>query len=203
MPTPHILEIIGVTTGLINVILIARNNTWNWLFGIIAVTCYIFVFLHAKLYADMSLQIIYLLLSFYGLYEWRFGAAQHSPLPITRATRRILLSAIAASILLFVWISFVLQHYTDSTTVFLDAVTTALSLVAQYMMCRKWLEHWFIWFLVNSISVIMYFEKNLYLTASLYAIFLFFCFYGFAVWKRELHTVSNRHFDSDFVSETI
>ena len=184
--TSHGLEILATISGLLNIYLAARANIWNWLFGIITVSLYLVIFLNVKLYADMSLQLIFFSLQFYGLYEWLYGGVRHTALSITRATTAIFLIAFSATILLYLSISFILQHYTDSTTVSIDAFTTALSLVAQWMMSKKWLEHWLLWMLVDIISIDMYFNKSLYFTSGLYAIFFILCVLGYYTWKNQL-----------------
>ena len=65
---------------------------------------------------------------------------------------------------------------------FLDALTTVLSLVAQYLLCRKRLENWIVWIVVDAIYVPLYLSRDLDLTALLYALFLVMCIYGLRAW---------------------
>lgn len=180
------LETPAVIFGLLNIYLAARANILNWLFGIFSICLYIVIFFQVKLYADMSLNVIFLLLQFYGWYEWLHGGEKRSELRVTHATKQVHGIAILATGILFVVVAYILQHYTDSTTVYFDSFTTALSLVAQWMMTRKWLENWWLWIVVDVISVKMYLIKHLYLTAGLYAVFLFLCVMGYFTWKKSL-----------------
>lgn len=182
----HKIELVAALAGLINIFLAARNSIWNWLFGIITVSLYLIVFYHAKLYADMCLQFLFLLMQFYGIYQWRYGGDKKSERHISHAPVRVYFLALINTCILFCIIAHSLHHYTDSSTVYIDAVTAALSLVAQWMMSRKWIEHWLIWLLVNSISVDMYFDKGLYFTAALYGIFIVLCCMGFRFWQKNL-----------------
>ncbi len=182
----HYLEAPATIAGLINVYLAARANIWNWLFGIITVTLYMLIFYQVKLYADMSLQFIFLILQFYGCYQWLYGGKNHAELDVQRASYSIYLFALSLTLILFAFIAFILHTYTDSTTVIIDAITTAMSLVAQWMMSKKWVENWWLWILVDVISIKMYLFKLLYLTSGLYAVFFIICCMGYMTWRKQL-----------------
>lgn len=182
----HMLETPAVIFGLLNIYLAARASILNWLFGIFSICLYAVIFFQVKLYADMSLNVIFLLLQFYGWHEWLHGGEKRSELLVTRASTTIYMIAMTATAILFAIIAYILGHYTDSTTVYFDSFTTALSLVAQWMMTRKWIENWWLWIVVDIISVKMYLIKHLNLTAGLYAIFLGLCVMGYFTWRKAL-----------------
>ena len=69
---------------------------------------------------------------------------------------------------------------------FWDAVTTTFSLAAQYLLTKKWLENWYVWMAADVIYIPLYFYKHLYLTGSLYFLFLWLCVYGLSLWRRSL-----------------
>lgn len=182
----HYLEIPATLAGILNVYLAARTNIWNYLFGIIMVSLYMVIFFDAKLYADMCLQFIFFSLQFYGIYQWLHGGKNHTHLNITQANKKIWWIAVIATLLLFFSIAYVLARYTDSNSVYIDAFTTALSIVAQWMLSKKWLENWLLWIIVDIISIKMYIFKNLYLTAGLYLLFLIICCIGYYQWRKSL-----------------
>jgi len=182
MLTPTILEISASIAAIINVYLAARANIWNWFFGIITVTLYAIVFWKVKLFADMSLQIVFLLLQFYGWYAWRH-IDPFSTLTISRCDLLDYLVGTIGLVALFGGYVFVLK-LTTSTTVYIDAITTSLSLVAQWLLCRKRLENWLLWMIVDLISIKMYVMKELYVTSGLYFIFLIICILGYWEWKK-------------------
>jgi nicotinamide mononucleotide transporter len=67
---------------------------------------------------------------------------------------------------------------------FLDALTTVLSLIAEYMLARKLLESWWVWITADVIYIGLYTYRSLYLTAVLYALFLAMCLVGLVRWRR-------------------
>ena len=70
------IEIFGALTGVLYVFLEIRQNLWLWPVGIITSAVYIIVFFTGKLYADMSLQGYYLMISVIGWYWWTKGSGQ-------------------------------------------------------------------------------------------------------------------------------
>ncbi|MET0955217.1 MAG: nicotinamide mononucleotide transporter, partial [Cryobacterium sp.] len=81
-------------------------------------------------------------------------------------------------------IAFALHSYTDSTTEIADAATTSVSLVAQYMLNRRWLENWFVWIAVDVTYVGLFLYKGLNITAALYLLFIGLCVIGYRGWAR-------------------
>ena len=182
----HILEKPATVAAFLNIFLAARNSIWNWLFGLIAVTLYGFIFYATKLYGNMSLQAVYFLFQIYGFYQWQYGGEKHSKLAVTQMPIRQYFFMSIAFVILFVAYFFTLSDYTNSTTPFIDALTTAVSLVAQWMMCKRWIENWFLWMIMDLIAIEMYWNKDLHLTAALYASFFILCCFGYRTWKKSI-----------------
>ena len=178
------LEFWGFVTGAACVWLAVKEHVWNWPIGILNDALYLVVFFRSKLYADSLLQIFFISVSIYGWWAWLYGGARHTELQAGRTTARqaaIYAVALAAST---AGIYFLLHRYTDSNVPFWDAFTTALSLVAQYMLGRKLLENWLVWILADIIYIGVYAYKNLYLTSVLYLVFLIMCVFGWLRWKK-------------------
>ena len=72
------LEKIAVACGLANIYLTVRQNIWCWPVGVVMVSLYIYIFFHAKLYSDAGLNVFFLVMQFYGWYEWTRGGVDHS-----------------------------------------------------------------------------------------------------------------------------
>ena len=184
---PSWTEILGFITGAACVWLLVKQSIWNWPIAIVNYLFFIVLFFESKLYGDMGLQFLYLLIAIYGWWSWLHGGADHhSRLEIGRTSARgwVLLSALTVAMTL--GFTFALRRYTDSAVPFLDAVTTALSVTAQFMQSRKWLETWHVWILADVIYIGLYTMKHLYLTAGLYAIFIGMCVAGLVEWQRSL-----------------
>ena len=181
------IESLGFVTGAVCVLLAVKENVWNWPIGILNNLVYLVVFWHSKLYADSGLQLFYIAISVYGLWNWLYGGEKHTHAPISHVARTealVLLAATAASAGI---LYYVLRHFTDSTVPLGDATTTALSLAAQYMLGRKIIENWLVWITADVLYIGLYCYKSLYLTALLYAIFIAMCVAGYLRWQRTMN----------------
>ena len=184
-------ETLGFLSGVVCVWLIVRENIWNWPVGIANNIFYVFVFWSARLYADMSLQFVYIALGMLGLYRWLYGGARHDALHISRISGKtsIYLSVfIVASVTA---LTFYLKRVQDAAP-FLDACTAVLSICAQYLLTKKILENWWLWIVTDTISVGLYLYKSLALTALLYAVFLAMCITGLIEWRTTLRNPAPR-----------
>jgi nicotinamide mononucleotide transporter len=176
-------EVLGFVTGAWCVWLLVEENIWNWPIGIANNAFYVVVFWRARLFADMSLQVVYIVLSIIGWYLWLHGGSGHGRLSVQRTRwREGTLIAVAVVVMTVAGTAF-LRTVRDSAP-FLDSLTTSISLAAQYMLTRKLIENWHLWIGVDVIYVGLYASRALPLTAVLYAIFLTMCIVGLLEWRR-------------------
>lgn len=178
------LEIVAVAVTLLCVWLVVKQNMWTWPLGLIAVTLYGFLFFREKLYADMGLQVVYFAFNLYGWYEWLWGGEGHTRLKVSKTPRVIFGLLLVLGALLSVVIGWNLARHTDAAAPYLDSTLTSYSLVAQFMMTRKWIENWHVWITVDIAYVYLFITRNLYLTAGLYAVFIILATMGLIEWKR-------------------
>ncbi len=186
------LEIIGTLVGLIYLWLEYRASIWLWVANVVMPAIYVFVYYQAGLYADFGINIYYLIISFYGIYWWWRGSKtsgnhqqeKTEELAISHTPRQVWprLGVVCAALLVF--IAFVLIRYTDSTVPWLDSLTTALSIVAMWMLARKYVEQWLVWMVVDAVSAGLYVYKELYFTAGLYAFYTVIAYFGYKEWRR-------------------
>ena len=182
------LDWIAAITGAISVYLSTRENIWSWPTAIVNVTLYFIVFRRAGLYSDMGLQVVYLVLSIYGWYEWLYGGKNRSTLPVSRATSREWLIVTPVAVLFWLVLGRSTAMLPGVALPYLDAGLATLSLVAQWMMTRKILENWVLWIVADIVYVPMYVYKGLPVTAALYAIFLALAVLGLRSWWRSYQT---------------
>ena len=183
------IEIFGVVTGILYVILEVKQNRFLWPLGIITSAAYIYIFFTGKFYADMGLQVYYVLISIYGWYYWSRGGAKEikGELPVVRINRQQLILLFLTFAFSWAGIYFVLDRYTDSSVPLGDSFTTALAIVATWMLARKIIEQWFLWIIANVVSIALYIYKGLYPTVILYAVYAGLAVYGYLEWKRSMN----------------
>ena len=180
------LEWTAAVAGAISVFLSARQNIWSWPTAIVNVSLYTFIFYTSGLYSDMGLQVVYLTLSVYGWYQWLRGGAGHTPLKVSRASRRVWITSAIAALAFWFFLWQVTARLPGVSLPWLDSGLTTLSLVAQWMMTRKIVENWVLWIIADIVYVPMYLYKDLHVTAGLYAVFLALAVMGLVQWSRSL-----------------
>ncbi|MDQ1296365.1 MAG: nicotinamide mononucleotide transporter [Bacteroidota bacterium] len=207
------IEIFGAITGILYVIFEIRQNIWLWPVGIITSAVYIWVFFTGKLYADMSLQGYYLIISILGWYWWIKGSGLRaqgagegstvSPLEggpvgvypstdtnqlnVTRLIRKtgLILTVVFSILFVVMWI--ILDRLTDSPVPGWDSFITSLSIIATWMLARKIYEHWYLWIVVNIAASLLFFTRGLYPTVILYVVYCAMSFVGLIEWKKSLN----------------
>jgi nicotinamide mononucleotide transporter len=178
-------EVLGFITGAVCVLLVVEQHIWNFPVGIANNLVFIALFLSARLYGDMALQVVYLVLGGIGWYQWLYGGAGHTALRVRRTP--LLEAAVLAGIGIIATVggTWYLARIGDAAP-FLDALTTVLSLIAQYLLNGKRLENWFVWIAADVLYIYLYLTKGLYLTAVLYALFIVMCIAGVRAWRAAL-----------------
>lgn len=178
-------ESVGFITGVWGVWLQVRESHWNWPVQLVSSAFYVVVFMQARLFADTSLNVLYVILYLLGWYWWLRGGERHTELRIGRTPWHLALALTVAGGVATAGMTVFLTSVRDAAP-FLDALTTVMSLVALLLMARKLFESWWVWIAVNAIYVGLYFYKQLPLTAVLYALFVVLSVAGLLNWRRLL-----------------
>jgi nicotinamide mononucleotide transporter len=179
----------GFATGIICVWLAARANIWNFHFGIVNSVILGLVFVQQRLFADTSLQVVFVVLNARGLMEWRAGHTVAESDPVFRLDRRThgILLVVTVALTLVLWK--VLGLLKGSAPI-IDALVTSLSIAAQWLLNRRMLENWAWWIAVDLISIPLYVSRGLPLIAALYVVFLLLCVQGHMRWRRHVAPVA-------------
>lgn len=186
------LEVVAAVFGAVSVYLSARQHLASWPTAIVNVVLSAVVYYGARLYSDAGLQGVYLVLSLYGWYEWKYGGADRTELPVTRTPSAHAAALGALTVAAALAIGTLTTRYTDVLqhnrpwVPWTDATLTAASLAAQWMMTRKLVENWLVWIAVDVVYVPLLAYKGLYAFAVLYAVFLGLAVKGYVDWRRDL-----------------
>jgi nicotinamide mononucleotide transporter len=178
-------ETLGFVTGAACVYLVVKEHVWNFPIGIANNIVFFVLFTRASLFADAGLQVIFLALAAHGWYAWLHGGPNREPLWVHNAPPRVLLACLLA-VAVGTFAIRELLLVMKGAAPFLDAFTTALSLTAQYLLNRKFIENWMVWITADVLYVYMYFTKGLPLTAVLYAGFIGLCVMGWRQWRSSM-----------------
>lgn len=194
-----IIEITGAVIGLIYLYLEYKANVWLWPVGIVMSIFYVVIFFHGKFYADAAVYLYYIGANAYGLFQWTRSRKKTlgedevtTDLPITHVPAKRILPLVAITFTLWMILYLILRTVTDSPIPLGDAFTTAVSIVATWMLAQKYLEQWMLWIVVNIVSTILYFWKGLYPTGILFIVYVIVAVLGYFRWKKEMVKDDNK-----------
>lgn len=167
------------------VLLSIRQIVWAWPLMIASSVLYGVLFFASKLYGQAALQGMFIAIAVYGWWQWRRRAAGEAPLVVRGLRRSQRLLIVAAWLALTAALAVAMTRLTDAASPWLDAFTTAGSLVAQTLTARKLTEAWPGWLVVNGVSVALFVQQQLWTTALLYGVFVVLSAVGWWQWRRD------------------
>ena len=187
-------EIAAVFLGICYLLLALRESIWCWPCALLSTAIYIWLFGNFKLYMESLLNIYYLLMAFYGFHLWRGGNNEDKSIRIQYWPWRHHLIAISCVVLLSLISGILLQNNTDAVWPFLDSFTTWGAVLTTFMVAKKIIENWIYWFIIDGLSILIYIERGLYPTATLFFIYEIIVIFGFFSWlqryRQQNHHVS-------------
>lgn len=186
------IEILGTIVGIVYLWLEYKANIYLWLVSIIMPAIYLYIFYVAGLYADFAINIYYLLIAIYGWLAWKYGFKLFSlkkennrveVLKISSIPKKLWIRLFLVYALLQLLITWVLVIYTNSDVPWLDSFTTSVSIIAMWLLARKYVEQWLVWIIVDVVCVGLYIYKDLYFTSALYALYAIIAVFGYFKWR--------------------
>jgi len=181
------LEIAAVVLSLLMVGCNIREIHWGWPLAIVASIMYFALFWRSRLYGDASLQVFFAVVALWGWWQWLRGTSgDGAALHVSRLPARGVIATVLACAVLWPLTGWFLDTYTDTDVPWWDAFPTAVSVVGQFLLGRKYIENWIVWIVVNVVSVGLFAYKGLWLTVGLYGVFILLSIAGWAAWRRRL-----------------
>ena len=184
-----VAELLGFVTGAASVWLTVLARISNFPVGIANSAFFLVLFASVRLFADSGLQVVYIVLGFAGWWQWLYGGADRARLVVSRS-RPLLLGACVLFVAVGTAALTVILRAVHDVAPFWDALTTAVSLAAQFLLNCKKIENWAFWIVADLVYIPLYVVKRLDLTAVVYVLFLGMCLMGAAAWRRALRTAS-------------
>lgn len=175
-------EALAVVLGILYLLLAVREHLWCWYAAFVSTTIFLFLFWKVNLLMESALQVYYLVMAVYGWWQWQHGGDEQQELAISSWSYRHHLAAGAAILALSAASAFLLSRYTSAALPFLDSFTTWGSVLTTWMVARKILENWLYWLLIDSVSIYLYLDRELYLTAALFVAYLIIAVFGYRKW---------------------
>ena len=187
----HWVEIAGAVTGLFAIYFQIKQMVVFWPISLVNVLLYIVVYYNSRLYAEVSLQFYYLVVSIYGWYYWSKADSvtgkKSRPVSVCSVSLLVYLGIIFLGS--FAGMAFLLKQYTNTDVPYVDAFITSLSFIATWLLAKKKIENWIVWIVADAVSVGVYFYKELYATIVLFSVLTILAFVGYYQWKKDLNKI--------------
>ncbi len=182
----HALEGLGLMVGVAYLWWEYHANPKVWIASMIMPAISMWIYFSKGIYADFTINIYYLLMAVYGYWAWTRHGKKEKKKALKISHTPLWAWGVALLALGVCWgvLSWLLVNFTDSTVPYIDAFTTALSIVATWMMARKYAEQWLAWLVVDAVSAYLYYYKGLIFYPVLYGIYTVIAGFGYAKWLR-------------------
>ena len=175
-------EMLAVVLALAYLILAVRQNAWCWAAALVSTAIYTVVFWDAALLMQSALNVYYMAMAVYGWWHWRHGGEGDTPLPIRRWPLGRHLAALASIAVAAAASGALLSAHTEAARPYLDALITWGAVVTTFMVARKVLENWYYWLVIDTVSIGLYLDRGLLLTAALFVGYIVLIFFGIRAW---------------------
>lgn len=185
-----LLEVTAVVFAMAYLLLAVRENVWCWFFAFISTAIYTVLFWDVSLLMESALNVYYMLMAVYGWYQWTRGGTNGGDLPhalavrsMTGAQHALTITAIAVFSLVS---GYLLGEHSTAAWPYVDSFTTWASVITTYLVARKYLQNWLYWIVIDTVSIPLYIDRGLNLTALLFVAYVIIAVVGYFKWRDHL-----------------
>jgi nicotinamide mononucleotide transporter len=188
----HYIELLATVTGILYILFTIREKILLWFFGIVSSALFVWVFFKSSIYAYSFLYIYYVIMGFYGWYNWSRPRdpeeGSSNQLSVHKTSPAGLIICISVSLLFAFPVYLLLRKYSDSDVAWLDALLSSSGMVATWMLTQKMIEQWIFWIVIDLLSCSLMIYKGLYPSSLLFAAYALLALKGFIEWRKGLST---------------
>ncbi|MAT52724.1 MAG: nicotinamide mononucleotide transporter [Porticoccaceae bacterium] len=185
-------EGIAVVLAIAYLLLAMKESLWCWYCAFVSTAIYTVLFWEVSLLMESALNVFYMVMAVYGWWQWRRGGERHQGVAIHRwplSTHAVLIGIV---LLISVGSGYWLTENTRAVWPYVDAFTTWASVVTTWMVAKKVIENWLYWIVIDSVSVFLYLDRGMYLTALLFVAYVVIVIFGYFSWRQHEQCVDSR-----------
>ena len=166
------LEPLSVLLAIAYLLLAARQNLWCWACALGSSLLYV-------------LNIFYAVMAVVGWWQWRkAGSDGKAALQIHCLPWQQHLLLLGGMLLLAFANGWIMERYSTAVWPYVDSFTTWASIFTTIMVIRKVLENWWYWLAIDTVSIYLYWARDLPLTALLFVLYVALIPIGLLAWRR-------------------
>ncbi|MGE3317869.1 MAG: nicotinamide riboside transporter PnuC [Candidatus Berkiella sp.] len=178
------LDFTGASLSLISTYYFTQARRLAWLVGLFAIVLNSVLYWQKGIYGHLILESIYFISMIYGWYQWSVGLSNKPSLPIRYLSIEQFGYYVLLAVISIALTAQVLSTLTDSTIPYWDATTTVLSLIAQWLLCRKIIHCWILWFIVDALVALLQLYKGMPFHSAVHWLYLFMAVVGYYRWRQ-------------------
>ena len=183
-------ELVAVIFAIAYLLLAVRENILCWLFAFFSTAIYTVLFWDVSLLMESALNVYYMAMAVYGWYQWTRGGYNGGGEPhalgvqsMSNQQHALVITAIA--VLTFVS-GYLLSEHSSAAWPYIDSFTTWASVITTYLVTKKYLQNWLYWIVIDTVSIPLYIDRGLNLTALLFAAYVVIAVFGYLGWRKHL-----------------
>lgn len=181
-------EVVAVIFAIAYLLLAVQENILCWLFAFMSTAIYTVLFWDVSLLMESALNVYYMAMAVYGWYQWTHGGHNGDDEPHTLAVQSMSAKqhtlVIAVTAVLVVISGYLLSEHSSAVWPYVDSFTTWASVITTYLVTQKYLQNWIYWIVIDAVSIPLYIDRGLGLTALLFAAYIIIAFFGYRSWRK-------------------
>lgn len=179
-------EAVAMILAIAYLLLAIKQSLWCWAAAFFSTLIYSVIFFDVSLLMDSALNVYYIIMAVYGWYSWKYlGKNKNDELQITSYGLNKNIKIIVILSIISLCLGYVMANYTSADFAYIDSFTTIFAVFSTYLLAKKVIENWIYWIVIDSISIYIYIQKELNLTALLFVIYTVLAFVAYKKWKEE------------------
>mgnify|MGYP001820554280 FL=1 len=180
-------EAVAVVFAIAYLLLAVKENILCWLFALLSTAIYTILFWDVSLLMESALNVYYMAMAVYGWQQWTRGGKNGGSEPHALGIQSLSVSqhviVIAAIAVLTLVSGYLLGEHSSAAWPYVDSFTTWASVITTYLVARKYLENWVYWIIIDTVSIPLYIDRGLNLTALLFVAYVVIAVVGYFKWR--------------------
>ena len=178
------LETLAVILAIAYLVLAMKESRLCWYCAFFSTAIYVVIFGDVSLYMESALNVYYMAMAIYGWCQWQRGGSDNEGIALSVWTAKQHLIAMAVIILATLISGYLLSATTEARLPYIDSFTTWASILTTVMVARKVVENWLYWIVIDSVSIFLYLDRELYQTAVMFILYLVLATLGYFAWRK-------------------
>ena len=174
--------------GVICVVLTAKGKISSYIFNFIQMITYMIICWNSTLYLEFGEQVFNFIACIFGVILWKKNMAQNEDGSEQVVAKKFKLWHWIVTVVLTIVSTLVLGYFGDnilgSALSYLDALTVALSVIAQLLMVWRYREQWIVWIVIDVSSLVMFIILGNWSMVAMYIAWTINALYGWYNWNK-------------------